>query len=32
MAHYELRKYSGWHHHMLTCMLALFFLWHVKMR
>jgi SRSO17 transposase len=31
MAHYELRKYSGWHHHMLTCMLAHFFLWHVKM-
>jgi hypothetical protein len=32
MAHYELRKYPGWHHHMLTCMLAHFFLWHVKMR
>jgi len=31
MAHYELRKYPGWHHHMLTCMLAHFFLWHVKM-
>src|SRR5262249_2862617 len=30
MAHYELRKYTGWHHHMLTCMLAHFFLWHVK--
>ena len=28
MAHYELRKYTGWHHHMLTCMLAHFFLWH----
>jgi len=32
MAHYELRKYTGWHHHMLTCMLAHFFLWHLKMR
>jgi SRSO17 transposase len=30
MAHYELRKYPGWHHHMLTCMLAHFFLWRVK--
>jgi len=32
MAHYELRKYTGWHHHMLTCMLAHFFLWQVKRR
>jgi SRSO17 transposase len=32
MAHYELRKFAGWHHHMLTCMLAHFFLWHVKIR
>jgi SRSO17 transposase len=32
MAHYEIRKYSGWHHHMLTCMLAHFFLWHMKIR
>ena len=32
MAHYELRKYTGWHHHMLTGMLAHFFLWHLKMR
>jgi SRSO17 transposase len=32
MAHYELRKYTGWYHHMLTCMLAHFFLWHVKIR
>jgi len=32
MAHYELRKYPGWHHHMLTCMLAHFFLWQVKRR
>jgi SRSO17 transposase len=26
MAHYELRKFAGWHHHMWTCMLAHFFL------
>jgi SRSO17 transposase len=32
MDHYEIRKYSGWHHHMLTCMLAHFFLWHLKIR
>jgi SRSO17 transposase len=32
MAHYELRKFAGWHHHMLTCMFAHFFLWHVKIR
>jgi SRSO17 transposase len=32
MAHYEVRKYSGWHHHMLTTMLAHFFLWHLKIR
>ena len=32
MAHYEVRKYAGWHHHMLTCILAHFFLWHVKIR
>jgi SRSO17 transposase len=32
MAHYELRKFAGWHHHMWTCMLAHFFLWHVKIR
>lgn len=30
--HYEVRKYAGWHHHMLTCMLAHFFLWHMKIR
>src|SRR5262249_38120209 len=24
MAHYEVRKYAGWHHHMLTTMLAHF--------
>jgi SRSO17 transposase len=32
MDHYEIRKYSDWHHHMLTCMLAHFFLWHLKIR
>ena len=32
MDHYEVRKYQGWHHHMLTCMLAHFFLWHLKIR
>jgi SRSO17 transposase len=32
MAHYEVRKYSGWHHHMLMTMLAHFFLWHLKSR
>ena len=31
MAHYEVRKYAGWHHHMLTTMLAHFFLWHLKL-
>jgi SRSO17 transposase len=32
MEHYEMRKYPGWHHHMLTTMLAHFFLWHLKLR
>jgi SRSO17 transposase len=32
MAQYEMRPYPGWHHHMLTCMLAHFFLWHLKIR
>ena len=32
MAHDEVRKYPGWHHHMLTTMLAHFFLWHLKLR
>jgi SRSO17 transposase len=32
MDHYEVRKHPGWHHHMLICMLAHFFLWHVKIR
>ncbi len=30
--HYEVRKFMGWHHHMLVCMLAHFFLWHLKIR
>lgn len=32
MDHYEVRKLPGWVHHMLTCMLAHFFLWHIKLR
>jgi len=32
MDHYEVRKYTGWHHHILTSMLAHFFLWHLKIR
>jgi SRSO17 transposase len=32
MDHYEVRKYRGWQHHMITCMLAHFFLWHLKIR
>ena len=32
MDHDEVRKYAGWQHHMLSCMLAHFFLWHVKIR
>jgi SRSO17 transposase len=32
MDHYEVRKYNGWHHHMLTCILAHFFLWHIKIK
>ena len=32
MDHYEVRQYPGWHHHMLTTLLAHFFLWHVKIR
>ena len=32
MDHYEVRNYPGWHHHMLTSMLAHFFLWHLKLR
>ena len=30
MDHYEVRKYAGWNRHILTCMLAHFFLWHIK--
>jgi len=32
MDHYEVRKYPGCHHHIITCMLAHFFLWHLKIR
>jgi SRSO17 transposase len=32
MDHYEVRKYPGWNHHMLTCMLGHFFLWHLKIK
>jgi SRSO17 transposase len=32
MGHYEVRNYPGWQHHMLTTMLAHFFLWHLKLR
>jgi len=32
MDQYEVRKYAGWNHHMLTSMLAHFFLWHLKIR
>lgn len=32
MDHYEVRKLPGWNHHMITCMLAHFFLWHLKIR
>ena len=32
MDQYEVRKFTGWNHHMLTCMLAHFFLWHLKIR
>jgi SRSO17 transposase len=32
MDHYEVRKYPGWNHHILTSMLAHFFLWHLRIR
>jgi SRSO17 transposase len=32
MDHYEVRKYPGWNHHMLTCMLGHFFLWHMRIK
>lgn len=31
MDHYEVRKFPGWHHHIITCMLGHFFLWHLKL-
>jgi hypothetical protein len=30
MDQYEVRKFPGWHHHILTCMLGHYFLWHLK--
>jgi SRSO17 transposase len=32
MDQYEVRKFPGWQHHILTCMLAHYFLWHTKIR
>jgi len=32
MDQYQVRKYAGWYHHMLTCMLGHFFLWHIKIK
>lgn len=32
MEQYEVRKYPGWNRHMLICMLAHFFLWHMQIR
>lgn len=32
MDQYEVRKYPGWNHHIITCMLGHFFLWHLKIR
>ena len=32
MDHYEVRKYRGWNQHILTCMLAHFFRWHLKIK
>src|SRR5215813_10733863 len=32
MDQYEVRKYRAWHHHMLTTMVAHFFLWHLQIR
>ncbi len=31
-AQYEVRKFTGWHNHVLLTMLAHFFLWHTKIR
>ena len=30
MDHYKVRRFGGWNHHILTCILAHFFLWHLK--
>ncbi len=32
MNQYEVRKFPGWHHHILICMLGHYFLWHLKIR
>ena len=32
MDQYEVRKFPGWHHHIITCILGHFFLWHLKIR
>jgi SRSO17 transposase len=32
MDQYEVRKFPGRHHHILTCMLAPYFLWRLKIR
>lgn len=32
MDHYEVRKHPAWNHHIFACMLAHFFLWHLKIR
>jgi hypothetical protein len=32
MDQYEVRNFPGWHHHILTSMLAHYFLWHLKIR
>jgi hypothetical protein len=32
MDQYEVRKFTGWQHHILPSMLAHYFLWHMKVR
>ena len=32
MDQYEVRKHRGWNHHIITCMLGHFFLWHIKIK
>jgi hypothetical protein len=32
MDQYEVLKFPGWHHHILTCMPGHYFLWHLKIR